>query len=274
MDEADVSIEKDDAGNLIVDATPVTRCGRHRALCIQAVKKSDVYYQAVQRRVAMPVTPDPWQPMSKRTWEQKVRRWRMELKAPAADEPPHVPWPLLLASPPMSEPIHVGPQAARAALPGDPMYVQLPEEDEPQRQRLPGPGERRGRSRSPPCGPDEDCPPETWEKRSAHRLAGVKAIKRSSDYIAVATAGGPRPKTPNPTDRKLSKRAWERGVQQWRMDLKGAVANLPTAPGGSVIVIDDDVETSDEEEGAIAPPPTPTATRGRTRTSVPATIFQ
>ena len=244
-------------------------------MCIQAVKKSDVYYQAVQRRVARPVTPDPWQPMSKRAWEKRGRQWRMELKALAADEPPRVPWPLLLASPPMNAPIHVGPQAARAPVPGDPMYVHLPEpeEDEPQPQRLPGPGGLRGRSRSPPCGPNKDCTPETWEKRSAHRLAGVKAIQRSSDYIAVVTAGVPRPKTPDPTDRKLSKRAWERGVQQWRMDLKGVKAKLPTAPGGSVIVIDDDVETSDEEEGAIAPTSTPTATKGMTRTNGPATSF-
>ena len=78
-----------------------------------------------------------------------------------------------------------------------------------------------------------------WQRRSAHRAAGVAAVKRSADYIsATADPRVPRPKTPDPTDRKLSKRAWERGVQQWRMDLKSVVANLPTA-SGAVIVIDD-----------------------------------
>ena len=211
------------------------RRAQHREACIAAVKRSGDY-GAVAQHFARPVTPDPRQPeVSKRAWEKSVRQWRMDLKALAADglaaagsggaagsdEPLRVPWP------------------------SEPMYVDLPVStddvafvpvlDEPL--RVPWPSERR-RSRSP-CGANEECNEEVWQRRSAHRAAGVAAVKRSADYIsATADPRVPRPKTPDPTDRKLSKRAWERGVQQWRMDLKGVVANLPTA-SGAVIVIDD-----------------------------------
>ena len=58
-----------------------------------------------------------------------------------------------------------------------------------------------------------------------HRKAGVRAIKRTPEYMAATRALVPRPRTPNPTDRTLSKRAWERSVQVWRKGLKevGAV---------------------------------------------------
>ena len=40
-------------------------------------------------------------------------------------------------------------------------------------------------------------------------------------------------------DRKLSKRAWERAVQQWRKDLKEVVQNLRTASVAAIVIIDD-----------------------------------
>ena len=76
---------------------------------------------------------------------------------------------------------------------------------------------------------DEECNEQVWQCRSLHRAAGVKAVKRSADYItATANSETSRPNTPDPMDRKLSKRVWERGVQQWRMDLK-SVAKLVRA---------------------------------------------
>ena len=206
------------------------RRAQHREACIAAVKRSGDY-GAVAQHFARPVTPDPRKPeVSKRAWEKWVRGWRMDLKALArdglaasssggaagSDDPLRVPWP--------SEPMYVD-------LPVDDVaFVQVL--DEPL--RVPLPSERR---RSP-CA-NEECNEEVWQRRSAHRAAGVAAVKRSADYIsATADPMVPRPQTPDPGDRKLSKRAWERGVQQWRMDLKGVVADLPTA-SGAVIVIDD-----------------------------------
>ena len=85
--------------------------------------------------------------------------------------------------------------------------------DKPPRSRTPGHAK-------------EECNEQAWQRRSVHRVAGVKAVKRSADYItAMANSETSRPNTPDPMDRKVSKRVWERGVQQWRMDLK-SVAKL------------------------------------------------
>ena len=214
------------------------RRAQHREACIAAVKRSPDYI-AVAQHLARPLTPDPWQPeVSKRAWEKSVRQWRMDLKALVTDglagaaagsagagrvdEP---------------EPLHV-------PLPSDqPMYVTLPPAsiDEEEAAFLasfiavldePLHVHERRRSRSP-AGANEECNEEVWQRRSKHRAAGVEAVKRSADYItAAANPHVPRDKTPDPTDRKLSKRAWERGVQQWRMDLKPVVWNL-RAPGPS-----------------------------------------
>ena len=209
------------------------RRAQHREACIAAVKRSGDY-AAVAQHFARPVTPDPRQPeVSKRAWEKCVRQWRMDLKALVADglaaagsagagrvdepEPLHVPLPSELCQP---------------------MYVTLPpasideEEaafiavlDEPLHVHLASEGERR-RSRSP-AGANEECNEEVWQRRSRHREAGVEAVKRSAEYItAAANPHVPRPMTPDPTDRRLSKRAWERGVQQWRENLKTVVGNM------------------------------------------------
>ena len=79
-----------------------------------------------------------------------------------------------------------------------------------------------GRSHSP-CGPNEDCDEKTWQKRMAKRMEGVRAVKRQSEYILPLNAGVARPRTPDPTDKKLSKRAWEAGMQMWRSDLQHLV---------------------------------------------------
>ena len=211
------------------------RRAQHREACIAAVKRSRDY-GAVARHVARPATPDPRQAhVSNRAWKTSERQWRMDLKAFAAGG-------LAAAGTAWAD----GPLRAPST---PPMYVDLPvwadgvafvRAPAAEALRVPWPPEReRRRTSRSPRGANEECNEEVWQRRSAHRAAGVGAVKRSADYIrATEDPGVPRPKTPDPTDETLSKRAWERGVQQWRMGLAGAVANLPTA-SGPVIVIDD-----------------------------------
>ena len=66
-----------------------------------------------------------------------------------------------------------------------------------------------------------------WARRLAHRTEGTRAVKRTKDYTAAWTAQVPRPRTPDPTRRDLSKRAWERAMQEWRHGLKGVVSQMP-----------------------------------------------
>ena len=93
----------------------------------------------------------------------------------------------------------------------------------------------RGRQRSrSPCGATQgsgqgsgEVSEATWARRLRKRTEGVEAIKRSEDYLQVtADPSHPRPKTPDPHDRKVSKRSWERSVQVWRFDLKAVAAKL------------------------------------------------
>ena len=204
------------------------RRAQHREACIAAVKRSSDYVAAAQH-FPRASTPDPRQAeVSKRAWEKGVRQWRMDLKALAVAGGGLAP-----GAAGVGEPLR-----ARVSC-REPMYIDLasvplddvafvPVEGEPL--RVPWPSERdRGRRRSQsPSGANEKCSEEVWQRRSAHRAAGVAAVKRSADYISVAASPRvPRPNTPDPTDRMLSKRAWERGVQQWRMDLKAVVQILP-----------------------------------------------
>ena len=191
------------------------RRAQHREACIAAVKRSRDY-GAVARHVARPATPDPRQAhVSNRAWKTSERQWRMDLKAFAAgglaaagtawaDGPLRAP-----STPPMYVDLPVCADGVAFVLaPAEPLRVPWP----PERER------RRSRS---PCGANEDDE-EVWQRRMAHRVEGVAAVMRSDDYTrATADPQAPRPRTPDPTDRRLSKRAWERCVQQWRIYLKG-----------------------------------------------------
>ena len=55
-----------------------------------------------------------------------------------------------------------------------------------------------------------------WCRRQAKRLAAVRAVKASKDYTGCAV----RPATPDPLDRSVSKRCWEKSVQEWRQALR------------------------------------------------------
>ena len=63
------------------------------------------------------------------------------------------------------------------------------------------------------------------ERRIRKREAGVAFIRRSPEYVLATVRDLPRPKTPDPTDMTLSKRAWERSVQLWRSALRGLLAD-------------------------------------------------
>ena len=77
-------------------------------------------------------------------------------------------------------------------------------------------------------------------------------MKRSDDYRIALAAQVPRPRSPDATNKKLSKREWERGVQQWRMDLKAVVSLLP------IEVVE--ALSADEEVRNLPEPTAPPAT--------------
>ena len=68
------------------------------------------------------------------------------------------------------------------------------------------------------AGPEED-----WQRRIRHRRAAVTHIKCTPEYVA-ANAHSSRPRTPDPEDRNVSKRSWEKSVKAWRRDLQHLVA--------------------------------------------------
>ncbi len=66
-----------------------------------------------------------------------------------------------------------------------------------------------------------------WQRRCRHRLAGVLAAQRSRDFntrLAKLSAGEQSqegaPLAPDPEDRSVSKRQWERSMQQWRQAIR------------------------------------------------------
>ena len=178
---------------------------------------------------ALPVFEDPEAPMFVRV-------------PPSTQE---LPWAMNNASTvPLKVPWRGAPTGgARAAVPavgvgGDPVAAENKSADRPSRstggsancqgRRSSSSGDFRKRSQSPVDMPDapganEDCSEETWQSRQAHRTEGVLAVKRSPDYIAVTTDSlyehAKKPRSPDPTDRRLSKRTWERSMQLWRFQL-------------------------------------------------------
>jgi len=69
---------------------------------------------------------------------------------------------------------------------------------------------------------------EEWRHRVEKRGRAVEMIKTTPDYQAYAQSrpagqalhGAPAPRTPDSTDRAVSKRRWEQEVQQWRAGLR------------------------------------------------------
>ena len=69
-------------------------------------------------------------------------------------------------------------------------------------------------------------PPEDWQRRVEIRKAAVVSIKASVEYRSLQAdreAGDDMdaiPDTPNPHDREISKRSWEKKVMDWRNALR------------------------------------------------------
>lgn len=74
----------------------------------------------------------------------------------------------------------------------------------------------------------EELTDEQWEKRERKRREIINATKALPCYIAHAaqrakgfkSEGTAVPRTPDATNRKISKRSWERQVMKWRIALK------------------------------------------------------
>ena len=62
-----------------------------------------------------------------------------------------------------------------------------------------------------------------WQRRVSHRCATVRYVKSTWEYKASA-ANSSRPSTPNPEDRDVSKRVWEKSIKTWRRDLQDLIA--------------------------------------------------
>ena len=62
-----------------------------------------------------------------------------------------------------------------------------------------------------------------WQRRLAHRIAAVNHVKGSAKYAASRS----RPRTPNPYDRSLSKRQWEKSMQAFHRALRETDALTP-----------------------------------------------
>ena len=70
-----------------------------------------------------------------------------------------------------------------------------------------------------------DCEVVVWGRRHNKRNAGVLFVKRTAEYTYVANNNiRPRPLSPDPWDRNISKRSWERRMQAWRDDLANIVS--------------------------------------------------
>ena len=71
--------------------------------------------------------------------------------------------------------------------------------------------------------------PDAWARRHRKRTEAIAAIKRSREYQDFCNCPQEyqdscrlrlRLVEPDPADRSVSKRAWEKAVQCWRLDLR------------------------------------------------------
>ena len=72
-----------------------------------------------------------------------------------------------------------------------------------------------------------------WAVRFASRLRGVAVVQSSDDYVNIraACAAGAiawtmLPQAPDPADRSVGKRLWEKSLKRWRHQLKDMAASV------------------------------------------------
>ena len=75
--------------------------------------------------------------------------------------------------------------------------------------------------------------PDAWAMRHRKRAEAIAAVKRSREYQDFCSSSQEFQgfwrlmlplDEPDPSDRSVSKRAWEKAVQCWRSDLRHAVS--------------------------------------------------
>ena len=101
------------------------------------------------------------------------------------------------------------------------------------------------------CTSDDEL---IWRRRLGKRQAGVRFVKASPDYAACCL----RPPTPDPFDRTVTKRRWERSMQDFRRAIRDqAPQNAPEwleAQGSEITpaISPIDVESTDESPTDLA----------------------
>ena len=63
---------------------------------------------------------------------------------------------------------------------------------------------------------------EVWNKRIWHRQNAIQIVKGKREYLHSREQPN-RPTTPDPLDRNISKRDWEKGVQKWQAQLRSFI---------------------------------------------------
>ncbi len=58
-----------------------------------------------------------------------------------------------------------------------------------------------------------------WQRRREHRRAGVRHVQ-NTEYFRRASAVGLAVQGPDAEDRRVSKRSWERSMQEWISAIK------------------------------------------------------
>lgn len=83
---------------------------------------------------------------------------------------------------------------------------------------------------------------EDWQRRHEKRVNVITGIRSTLEYETMAAArsagklGASAPTTPDPHDRRISKRKWETTVMQWRNDLRGYTRAPGSSPERTVIL--------------------------------------
>lgn len=212
----DGGVVVDDVPRIAVDSTVSKRQGGIEAF------KAGHHYQSLRHRVDRPVTPDPSTGEPKRRWEKRMREFKTWFTAQSA-EGDQAALSQADARPGEGSGGDSGAQQPRrVSVLTEPMYVEVAASTFDVG-LAPVMGEPAVVDAGPEPGAIEVDDEDTWQRREAHRAEGVAAVKRSRHYLTVTEdTGNARPKTPNPRDRTLSKRGWERGMQVWRFKLEAA----------------------------------------------------
>ena len=80
--------------------------------------------------------------------------------------------------------------------------------------------------RHTPPAMDRSIPPATeyvWLARADKRARTIAHHKARQVYTCLVRQGLPRPETPDPRDRTISKRAWENRVIRWMLEIDRAI---------------------------------------------------